>query len=163
MAQTELKIEGLDALYKALQELAPKVESNIMRGAVRAGAKVIEKEAKLQCPVNDPSAENKKSYAGALRDSIRVSMHARRGQVLGNIVAGNSVAYYAHMVEYGTAAHMIKPLNRKSLFIAGLMREVINHPGATKRPFMRPAFDNGAPNAFEAIGNYVKSRLEKIK
>ena len=94
-------------------------------------------------------------------------MHSRRGLVSATIKAGGGMVYYAHMVEYGTGAHFIKPKNRKSLFIAGLFKEGVNHPGAKKQPFMRPALDTKATEAMEAVAQYVRDRIpveaEKLK
>ena len=65
------------------------------------------------------------------------------------------------MVEFGTARHWIKPKNRKSLFFAGMAREVVDHPGARARPFLRPAFDSHAATAMEAMADYIRNRLPK--
>lgn len=161
---TEINVKGLAELQALLDSLPLKIEVNVVRGALRAGAKIIADEAKRLCPVSAPSPANAKRYgatAGALRDSIRVSMRSHRGRIRATIKAGNKIAYYAHMVEYGTARHWIKPKNRKSLFIAGLFKEVVNHPGAEKHPFMRPAIDGKVEEAVQAVADYMKNRIDK--
>lgn len=147
----EIRIDGLADLHKLLQELPAKVESNVLRGGLRAGAKIIEAEAKRLVPVK----------SGDLRDSVRVSMRSRRGKVTAEIKAGNKKAYYAHMVEGGTARHLIRPKNRKSLFFAALAREQVTHPGARRKPFMRPAFDSKSRAAIEKMAEYIRQRLPK--
>lgn len=147
----DLKIDGLADLQRMLDELPAKVEANIMRGAIRAGAKVIEDRAKELAPVK----------SGALRDSIKVSTRSKRGQVSATIRAGGGKAFYAKWVEFGTAQHFIKPKNRKSLFFAGMAKEVVDHPGATQKPFMRPALDGGHTGAIDAMAEYIKKRLAK--
>lgn len=157
---TDFRVEGLAELQKMLDDLPANIEKNIMRGGLRAGAKVVQEEAQRVCPVgsgNLPKGET----AGALRDSIRISMRARKGRVQAFIKAGDKVAFYAHMVEYGTASHLIKPKDRKSLFLAGVFKELVKHPGATKKPFMRPAIDNKAQDAIEAVADYVRERIPK--
>lgn len=163
MADTQITIKGLADLNKLLQELPVKIETNILRGGLRAGAKVIADEAKRLCPQSVPSTVAKKYGAtpGELMRSIRVSMRSRRGIVQATVKAGNYKAFYAHMVEYGTAAHFIKPKNRKSLFIAGLFSEAVSHPGAQRKPFMRPAMDSKAQAAIQAMADYVRDRLPK--
>lgn len=165
----DIEVKGLAELHRALQGLPAKIEANVMRGALRAGGNVIKAEAKSLAPVGDPYVTRNKSgdatlhRGGSLRDSIRVSarMSRKLGQVSATVKAGGKIAWYAHLVEFGTAAHVIKPKNRKSLFFAGLNRELINHPGAKKNPFMRLAFDRKARSAIDAIAAYIKNRLPK--
>jgi HK97 gp10 family phage protein len=172
-------VTGLAELQKVLDEFPAAMERNIMRGALRAGANVIAKEARRLVPVN----------TGQLRDSIRVSVRPfPGGKLVATVKAGGrfkvyasgkaikNAAYrtgkagggfdyhtpfYAHFVEFGTARHWIKPKSRKSLFIAGLLKELVDHPGARSKPFMRPAFDGKARAAIEAMADYIRTRLPK--
>lgn len=150
---SSVEIRGLAELHKTLQELPAKIERNVLRGGLRAGAKVMEAAAKERVPVKH----------GDLRASIRVSMRtsSKAGTVRAQVKAGNKKAWYAHLVEFGTARHWIKPKNRKSLFIAGLMKEVVDHPGAKQKPFMRPAFDGKWRAAIDAMAAYIRARLPK--
>lgn len=148
---SELHVSGLSELDKLLKELPAKVERNILRGAMRAGAKVFEGRAKQLVPVK----------SGQLRDSIKVSTRSKRGRVSATVRAGGKKAFYAHMVEFGTARHFIKPRKRKSLFFAGLAREVVDHPGSAPKPFMRPALDNSQREAVNAAADYIRKRLAK--
>ena len=148
---SELHVSGLSELDKLLKELPAKIEGNIMRGAMRAGAKVMEARAKELVPVK----------SGQLRDSIKVSTKSRRGRVSATVRAGGKKAFYAHMVEFGTARHFIKPRKRKSLFFAGMAREVVDHPGTSTKPFMRPALDNSQREAVDAAAAYIRARLAK--
>lgn len=158
-------VTGLAELHKVLQELPVKIERNVMRGALRAGAKVIEEEAERLCPVAPPNMTAVKlgARAGELKRSIRVSVRVRSkaGWINAQIKAGNRVAWYAHLVEFGTARHWIKPKNRKSLFLAGVFKELIDHPGARAKPFMRPAFDAKSRAAIDAMADYIRTRLPK--
>lgn len=164
----ETQITGLDELQKALDQLPVNVERKILRGALRAAQKVVMDRAKQLAPTAPPNKENQDlygGYAGALRDSLRISTRkGRNGQVIARVIAGNKTAYYAHMVEFGTAKHLIKPKNRKSMLIAGMMREVVNHPGAQKKPFMRPAADaamSESSEAMDAFKAYMAPRITK--
>lgn len=148
---SELNVKGLAELNKLLKELPAKVEGNILRGAMRAGAKVFEDRAKQMVPVK----------SGQLRDSIKVSTRSKRGRVSATVTAGGKKAFYAHMVEFGTVRHFIKPKNRKSLFFAGMAKEVVDHPGASPKPFMRPALDGGQAEAVNAAADYIRKRLAK--
>lgn len=147
----EFRVTGLAELKKALNDLPERLERNVVRGGLRAGGNVIRDAAKARVPVR----------TGKLRDTIKVKTSARRGKLKATIVAGGQDVIYARMVELGTAAHFIKPRHRKSLLIAGLMREVVHHPGAQPKPFMRPALDESAEAAVNAFADYVRKRLAK--
>jgi HK97 gp10 family phage protein len=159
-------IDGLAQLNKQLQELPANIEANILRGALRAGALKIQGEALRLVPQKE----------GALKKSIRIKTGKKRnGRVFTYIVAGTRkpkktvvdgvVSYqnpfYAHMVEFGTARHLIRPKNKKSLFFAGLSSTLVVHPGAFAKPFMRPAFDGKWEEALNTVADYIRTRLPK--
>ncbi len=151
----ETQVNGLSELQKILDQFPVQVEKKILRGALRAGQKVVLEQAKGAIH----------NVSGELAASLRISTRAGRdGKISARVVAGDKTAYYAHMVEFGTAKHLIKPKNRKSLVIAGMMREVVHHPGAKKKPFMRPAADMAAHDGSEAITafkDYLAARITK--
>lgn len=142
---------GFKELDELLKTLPAKVEQNILRGALRAGQKPILDRARLE--IN--------SRSGDLSRSLRIRTKSKKGEVTATLVAGDKKAFYAHMVEFGTAQHFIKPKTAKSLFFAGINREVIDHPGAIAHPFMRTAADTESDNAVKVFGEYVKKRLPR--
>ena len=184
---SEIHVKGLQDLHKLLQMLPAKIEANVLRGALYAGAKVIRDEAKQLAPVAPPTGKNRrlyKGYAGALRDSIRAGAMVDRkaGKVYAYVRAGShgktrkgkgADAYYARWVEYGTAAHVIRAraggpsasvLNRRmkrgSLRIGdAYVGASVMHPGARPRPFLRPALDSKAREAVVAAAVYMRKRL----
>lgn len=160
----DIKINGLVELDKMLKELPAKIEANVIRGGLRAAAKVVLDEAKRLCPVEHPSTEGVKQGAvtGELQRSIRISGRMSKGRVTYQVRAGNAKAFYAHMVEYGTARHFIKPKgSRSALFFAGYAHGEVDHPGAKAKPFMRPAIDNKAREAVDTLSEYIVGRLPK--
>lgn len=176
---SEFSIDGLSALYDQLKELPGKVEGNIMRGALRAGQKVIQAAAISGVPVQDD----------VLRKSIRISFRARSqkfGWVRMHLVAGSKDAYYSHMVEFGTAQHIIRAKERPTRktrrgTVKGLSIKTMNkmlasgslkiggryvgasvlHPGAKPTPFMRKAFDSSQAQALAAMRDYIAQRLPR--
>ena len=146
---SDIHVQGLAELNQALQGLSARIEQNILRGSLRAGQKEILEAAKSRVPV----------ASGALRASLKIKTSSKRGVVSARLVAGSKTAYYAHMVEFGTAQHFIKPKRARSLFFAGLAREVVDHPGAAAHPFMRPAFDEAQGKALESMRAYIARRL----
>lgn len=152
----DVHVKGLKELHAMLQALPVKIEKNIMRGAMRAGANVIFEQAKANVPVAETSDRNRErygGYAGALRDSLRVGTRVRKGRVTSYVRAGGTKTkagadvYYATWVEYGTKPHS----NGKR----GM------HPGARPNPFLRPAADTAQGDAVVAVGKYVYRRLEQ--
>lgn len=154
-----IEIKGGAELEAALRALPVKLEKNILRGALRAGGKVFEAEAKRRVPVR----------TGKLRESLRTSVRLVRGKVLATVKAGggkNSV-FYAHLVEKGTAPHVILASGGSTavkVLAAGarIFGAKVDHPGSAPRPFMRPAFDTQAESALEAVRAYIAARLDKL-
>lgn len=159
----EIKVTGLSELQKLLDELPATIEKNIVRGALRAGANVIKEEAKRLCPEAAPSSVAKKYGAqrGELKRSIRVSLRYKEGRVTASIKAGNAKAFYAVMVEKGTASHLIKAKPGSSLFFAGSNINQVMHGGAEKKRFMRPALDGKAGTAVDTVAQYIRDRIPK--
>ena len=162
----DVPVQGLAELDALLKTLPSRVEANILRGAVRAGQKVVADKAKAEVPED----------TGDLKRSIRVKTDfraARRGYVRADVVAGNAAAWYAGLIEFGTgpfysgpgttskrAPYVIKPTRREgALYFGGVIREAVTHPGIRPQPYMGPAaelLDGPALNAFVA---YVQRRL----
>ena len=125
-----------------------------MRGALRAGLKVTLKRAR----------DAIHAVSGDLSGSLRVSTSVRGGMVKATLKAGGKEAYYAHMVEFGTAAHVIEAKDGKAVSFGGHEYAKLQHPGATAKPFMRPALDAAATDnseVFQAVAAYMKPKIEQ--
>ncbi len=148
---SDATITGLKELQAFLDQLPAKMEANIMRAALRQGANVVKAEAMANVPVK----------SGLLKEGLKVSTSSRRGVIKAKIKAGGKHAYLARWIEYGTAAHFIKPKRAKSLLFAGLLRDGVDHPGARPKPFLRPALYSQSQAALLAVGEAIKKRLTK--
>ena len=153
-------ILGGKALAKQLSELPLKIERNIMRAALRAGAAVVAAEARLNVPVD--SAE--------LKSTIRTSSNSKRGMVEANAVVGSrKKGWYATFVEFGTAPHVIKAgknatrLSFRTKDGQWISASEVNHTGAKAKPFMRPAFDSKGEDAIKAVADKIGERLTDDK
>ena len=154
---------SLKAVLAELDKLPVRVEANLSRGALRAAAKPMFETARERVPVK----------SGALKDTIRLSSAIKKktGEIVVRIVAGSRVsggsakgktgadrgAFYAHIVEFGAAAHTIKG----PVVIGGKTYRNIKHPGARASPFMRPAFDTSDQRSVDAFAEYMKKNIEK--
>jgi HK97 gp10 family phage protein len=154
----ELAVKGGAELAAALRDFPVKLEAQVMASALREGAKEIQTRAKLNVPVR----------TGKLRDSIKIRRrnNKRSGFINLLVTAGDrnkkGGAFYAHMVEFGTSPHEIKPKRAKSLFIAGLMRQIVSHPGSKPSGFMRRAFDEGNAPALVLVTDRVRKGVERL-
>lgn len=144
-----VKIKGLQQLNKFLQQLPAKVEANVLRGALREGAKPVMEAAKANVPVK----------TGKLRDGIKSSTRLRKGRVTTSIRVTGKHAYIGKWMEYGVAAHQITAAKGGWLFFGGKYAKAVQHPGLSPRPFMRPALESQATAAVLAAANYMKKRL----
>ena len=88
-------VKGLDQLQKFLDTLAPKVERNVMRGALRAGANVVKQVAQT----------NIQSVFVELAKIVRVSVLTRRCTVT---AAAKTYLFFERQVEYGTSPPLIR-------------------------------------------------------
>ena len=149
---TDTHIKGGIELQRFLDQLAPKIEKNIMRGAMRQGANVSKKEAQVQLEASGSVV------TGLLKKGLKVSTNSKSGKVTAFVKARGKHSYIAHWIEYGVAAHGIKKGARRS---TGKGQGGKLHPGFAPRPFMRPALDNKVPEIVAAVTNYVKNRLTK--
>lgn len=154
MASSDVNVKGMKELHEALQTLPVKLERNVMRAAINAGARVLRDEARMRAPVK----------SGELRAGIRVkSSNVKNGTITGGITTAGTKAkpgaWYAHFVEFGTAAHVIRAKPGKFLAFGGGLYTQVNHPGARAQPFMRPALDAKGQAAVQAVADKVRSAL----
>ena len=158
----DIEVQGLAELNAQLDNFAQNVTKKIMRGALRAGQRVVQLDAKSRAPIEQPSDYAKKwgAYPGALRDSIKISARiTRSGTVQANLRAGDSKSFYARWVEFGTKPHLIRASAGHSLFVGGKLVPVAHHPGARPFPFMRTAIDLKAGEATQAVAAYIRERV----
>ena len=147
-------ITGGAALDALLQTLPQKVETNIMRSALRAGAKVYLDQVKQNLSVI--------SKTGALLASARITTRkGKDGQVSASVKVGNRQAFYAQMVEFGTRAHVIVAPPGGAMNVNGTLVKNVDHPGTEKKPFMRPAADENFSQAVAAVQTQIRKRLTK--
>lgn len=150
-----IQITGLADLEKRLLAFPDKLAGNILGGAIRAGAVVIQREAQAKAPMsNAPHYLTSKRTAimkkmgnhysvnliqpGTLKKSIRVKKAPRKSRSvpIEYWVYVSKRIWYWKFVEFGT-----------SKMVA--------------RPFMRPAFDIMKEKATERIREYLAARIDK--
>lgn len=152
MSSRDEVLAGGAALDDLLRTLPAKVHRNINRAALRAGAKVYLEEVKQNIPVD----------SGQLRASARITSRAKGDEVSASVKVGNFVAWYAHLVEFGTRPHRIAvPAGQGAMRFGGTVARRVDHPGTTGRPFMRPAAQAKFQEAIQAYRLMLRKRLTK--
>lgn len=154
-----IQIDGLRALEERLLKYPDKFVKNVLSGAMKEGAKVIQNRAKDYAPIS-LAPHILKSYASAmfkkfdskkmgvwilpgnLKRMIRVKVDksgSRGYKISYEVYVKNKEAWYFKFVEFGTSK----------------MQAVNGGKG-----FMRPAFEDMKEFAVEAIKEYIIARLE---
>lgn len=149
-----IKITGGRELAEALKQMPRQLQQNVMRQALRAGAKVIQTKARELVPVD----------TGDLKNSLKIGTSSRRREVRSTVATKGKGAYIARFIEFGTAPHLIKGRNGGTLkFTARDGNTVetlsVNHPGIKAKPFLRPSLDSESNKAIVAVGEKIRERL----
>ena len=147
-----INVAGFEGLQAFLDALPAKVEANIMRSALRAGAVIVAKKAKEDAPDN----------TGKLKANIRVSARLSKGVVTASAKVGSKSAWYWHFIEYsGAKPHKIRANKGKALAFAGRVYKYVQHPGMKAKPFLRPALYTQQDDVLNAVTEQIKKRLTK--
>lgn len=159
-----VEVKGLDEIHQFLQNLPTKLESSILRGGLRVGAKTMADKARLYAP----------GKTGALRRSIKVTSTVKKGVAMATVVSGDKQAWYGHIMEFGSGSHYsgnlkkskrrpykIESTRKESLSINGKLVKSVIHPGVEPRSFMRNALDRGYQAAIESAADYMRKRIAK--
>lgn len=151
MSPRDQVIVGGRELADELAKFSVKLEKNIMRGALRAGAVEIRDEVRQRAPV----------ASGDLKKSVRVTSRVQKGRVSASVKVGNTKAWYAHFVEFGTRPHVIKAKPGRAMRFGGTTTAQVSHPGIVGRPFIRPGADEATPRALVEVTKYIRARMTK--
>jgi HK97 gp10 family phage protein len=143
-------VKGLAELEKFMDQLTPKIEANVARGALRAGMNIVKLIAQ----------SNIHSVSGELAKGLKIGTRRRGSLVTANLKATGPHGFIAKFLEFGTKAHFITA-KTGWLSFGGIFAKSVFHPGIPKGPkaFMRPALDSQAQAAVIATAEYIKNRL----
>lgn len=142
------KVQNLDRLKRRLSAI-PKAARAEIRKALEKGAQEIVTMAKVMAPVSSGDLRNSIGYTFGEYTPANANVRGvEAGAGLGDpdlsvtIHAGDAKAFYAKMVEFGTAPH---PQGGKF--------EGTEHPGGAAQPFFYPAY--------RLLKKRVKSRINR--
>lgn len=133
-------------LSKAIRQISAWDGKNRLRveGALKRGTSGVAREARQRVPVR----------TGKLKKSIKTRFSAVKleGQVYSNVP-------YAHLVEFGSRAHTVKPQKKKALrfFRDGpVFTKRARIPAQSGKPFFKPAYDYVEPQLIREVKKAVQ-------
>lgn len=136
-------------LSKTLSQISAYDGKTLLKieNAVESSGKAIAAGERRRIPVS--SGKTKK----------RIRTRFSRKTITSIIATKSSIA---HLLEFGTKAHIILPKKKKVMAIDTMgyrsFRKRVAHPGSRARPFARPAFEDEKPNLIRKLRNAVKNQ-----
>lgn len=173
---------GVEGMRRFIAELPDLLEKRVLPGAARAGAKVIAQEAR------DLLGSRRAEAAGGAKvliaDGVKVRVRRRDGRIVARVYMAGPGSYVARWLEYGTDPHFISvdPNFRQGMTTRRVNDRIKNgeaqlkttlvingkpvgatvyHPGAAKKPFLRPALDRKQVEATAAAQTYISRRVTR--
>jgi hypothetical protein len=164
-------MKGRSEVSSYMNSLPEKLVSRVLRGAGRAGAKVIADEVK------------ERSVSTEVADAVIIRSRTADYRIVVRVTIKKGWAYSrALWLEYGTAPHFISVddsqrggrgigrINRQvreaggegSLVINGqFVGKTVWHPGARPHPFLRVSLDIKEGEAIQAAQQYINARVTR--
>ena len=155
---------GGAAVRRYIAQLPAELERTVLRGAARAGGKVLvdgAKERSISSDDDDAIVMKRKSEPGRITVIITVEKGWARS--------------VANWLEYGTDAHFISvakeerggksvarinATDKRSMIIGGkFVGDTVFHPGAKPHPFLRPTLDIDGPKAVAEAQNFINAHV----
>jgi HK97 gp10 family phage protein len=147
-------MKGIDELNQVLAGFDDKFGAQVLDKILRKAAGPLVRESKRLSSNADVTGETTKSIGIiANRKNNSITVGPRRGN--------GFKGYHAHLLEYGTAPHIIKAKAAGGLLHwAGGAATQVQHPGSAAQPFMRPAFDATGTGIVESIKDQCREIIE---
>jgi hypothetical protein len=122
------------------------MERNVLRGAVRAAARLVQKQAQA----------NIHSVSGETARSVKVGSRVSGGEVVAYV---RVKSYKGKWLEYGTRPHRIRAKNGEALAFGGTRGRGSRPPGRARAGVPAARLDSQARAGVIAAGEYIKRRL----
>lgn len=157
-------IEGLDKLMKKYDKLADQISGEAMERAVTNAIKLIQADAKNNCPVR----------YGELRNSIKAAIENQDGKVLGTAYTNKEYAIFVEMGtgpvgeanHNGVSPNVDLAYSQTGWIIPrdkiGAGDKVGYTEGQPAQPFMYPALKNNEERTNKNIANYLSREIRKV-
>ncbi len=160
-------LRGRAEVSRYINALPEAIKSKLLRGAARAGGKVIADEARERT-TSDLVRENITIRTRETDDKmiVRIGVKAGYARSLGVWLEWGTAAHYITVDDAQrdgkTARRINKQLATGTLVINGQpIGKTVFHPGAKPHPFLRPAQDLKERDAIAAAQSYIITKLRR--
>jgi HK97 gp10 family phage protein len=177
----KVSIDGLDAILQTFKDLTGGKSDGKLVSAMRYALQPLQKQVKANAP-RQRSNKNKDGRLGLLRKSIglKTKKYGRgvKKRIVGYVgpklstvfVKGKFISKphkYAHLVERGASSHTVSPRRKEKQksFTGPIMPgrfKSWQHPGATAKPFMKPALAAVGSQIFNRFSEKMAEIISKI-
>lgn len=162
----DVYLHGLDNVLGQLSELPDRIQRNIVRRAMRAGARVIANDAKERAKqIDDPATSE------SIAKNIAVQARSRLGRIHGGVamsigVRGGSANYAGtkQNKRLGRVGQAYKTGGDKTNPGGDTWYWRFQEFGTSKqsaRPFMRPAMNAKGQEAFDKVAEIMQDGIDK--
>lgn len=163
-----IKIEGMVELAGQLEKLKATARGEEVRAALLDSAAMLADAARTNAP-QAPYPTNyrgKQIAPGGLKRSIK-SAPGRQSKNFLQAFAFTlkGAAPHAHLVEFGTKPHAIKPKDKKFLVFGNLFKRFaksVQHPGSREIPFFRNAIRSKRTAIKRLMETRVKAAFDAL-
>ena len=158
--KSSIRVTGESEAARLLEQTSKRFVPSLVQDAIYPAAVIVRDEARRRAPVGFGRRPD-----GSAREHLRDAIYASKGKSgLLSVIAGVNLKRvpHAHLVEYGTAPHFIRPKKGKFLWVLGRFLTFVKHPGAVKRPFFRPAARRSQPAVLKAIEEGCRKLLSGL-
>lgn len=159
MASVTVKIEGLQQLGEALKGMGTDMQKKIARAATAAAAREIRKRAVANAPRSDEPHFYTPTDKGAKGITKGQKVEIQPGNLKKSITIRRTSPSKTPL----TSEHVVFVRGRRKDGYAARYARLVEF-GSTKhaaKPFMRPAFDNGAQPAADAMKTALAKGIAK--
>lgn len=160
-------MKGRDEVRNFIRRLPAQLEEKVLRGAARAGAKVVADEIKLRTPSEDVrNAVRMKTKVDDGFVTVRIDLKPGWGRSVGTWLEWGTEGHFISVDDSQRDGLSVRRVNEKtregSLVINGnFVGTTVWHPGARAQPAFRPAIDTKAGDAIAAAQGYINTRLSR--
>ena len=145
MSDASIKLEGASDLAVLLRAMPGRMATNVMRGAIRAGAAVFRDEARARVHIGHDPLPKGHDPGQLKRDITVASSRAQDGEIVSGVYI-KARSFWWRFVEYGTQAK-------------AAVRGKRSHHSTKAYPFIRPAADEGNAKAAARVVEYASARV----
>jgi len=159
-------VRGGAAVRRYIAQLPSELERKVLRGAARAGGRIILDDAKdrsISSDVDEALVMRTKAEAG--RITVKITVRKGWGRAIANWLEYGTDAHFISIAKDergGKSVARINATTKRSMIIGGqFVGETVFHPGARPHPFLRPALDIKGAEAIAAAQSFINAHVTR--